>query len=720
MKDYREQPAHGNLRCVVLDVNKIYNEFSGGLPDVGAIRDFLKYASTNWILPPRFVLFLGQGSYNYKANPRTSFVPTWESDVSLDGVDSYASDDFFAMFNPPSAAPSLASGRINARTSAEADAFVTKLQRYEENSVRDSWKMRMLFVGDDGWTSEGDDGTLHSEQAEVLATNFTPDEFEKRKIYIAEYPTVWTAQGRRKPGAYQSIIDQVNDGVLITNYTGHGNPVLWAHENIFNVQTSLPQLANPSKLSVFFLATCNFSQFDDPTRYSGSELLVNKPDGGAIGVVSASRKVYSYENAYLHQQIFRNMFRRDQFGRLVVERPATAIFLFKSTGSNVVNDQKYFFMGDPTMLLQYPRGFASIDTINHEPVDTVEGSPRQTPIQLKALAKVTMKGTVRGLNNQTDSTARGKILLTVNDASRSITIVNFSPGVNWQYLGSGGTIYRGQNTVAGGKFTATFIVPKDILYADSTSKGRLVAYYVDSLQSVEGASFTNKVRIGGTESAAPDSTAPTLTLYLDSPSFRSGDVVREKPTLIVDLADSNGINTSVSGIGHRIEAWLNGSSQSKDITDHYSSLPDDYQRGQVRYALEGLPLGRNSIRVRAWDTHNNAASSETFFDVSSTDQLKISDVFNYPNPFANGTSFTFRQNLLAPLNVTVKIYTLAGRLIQTLDVTSPGEPFVRIPWDGRDRDGDILANGVYLYKVIVRTADGRFGSEVLGKLSVLK
>jgi hypothetical protein len=45
---------------------------------------------------------------------------------------------------------------------------------------------------------------------------------------------------------------------------------------------------------------------------------------------------------------------------------------------------------------------------------------------------------------------------------------------------------------------------------------------------------------------------------------------------------------------------------------------------------------------------------------------------------------------------------------------------VRVPWNGRDRDGDILANGVYLYKVIVRTTDGRFGSEVLGKLSVLK
>jgi hypothetical protein len=45
---------------------------------------------------------------------------------------------------------------------------------------------------------------------------------------------------------------------------------------------------------------------------------------------------------------------------------------------------------------------------------------------------------------------------------------------------------------------------------------------------------------------------------------------------------------------------------------------------------------------------------------------------------------------------------------------------VRVPWDGRDREGDVLANGVYLYRLVAQTVDGRFTSEVLGKLSVLK
>jgi len=722
LKGYREQPAHGNLRTVVVDVEQIYNEFGGGIPDITAIRDFLKYAYENWQPAPLYVLFFGAASYDYKSilGFRSSFVPTWQSPESLNDVWSYATDDYFVQFTGGGNV-SMVSGRISCRDASEANIAVEKLIRYEDNSARDGWNVRMLFVGDDGWTSEvGDaEGWIHSEQAEGLAEGFTPDEFERRKIYIAEYPTVNTAQGRRKPGAYQAIIDQINQGMLVVNYAGHGNQSLWAHERIFEVLTSIPQLTNTNKLSLFFLATCNFSQFDNPNERSGGELLNNKPDGGAIAVVSASRKVYQPNNAELHRQVFRRLFGRDQFGRAYAIRPAEAIYLYKATVLNDVNNQKFFYLGDPSMRLQYPVGFASIDSINHQLLGGTDGVASSQPATLQALSRVTVNGRILNQNNQTDTAFSGRVLLTVNDASRRITIVNFAPGINWPYLAPGGTIYRGENSAVNGRFTATFVVPKDISYSDSTSRGRIEAYY--STSAGDGIGFTSNVRVGGTDSTAGNDTqGPTIALHLDSRSFRPGDMVSPEPTLYVDLRDPNGINTSVSGIGHRIEAWLNNSSQSKDVTEFYSSTLDNYQEGTVQYQMKDLPQGRNTIRVRAWDTFNNASSAETYFEVTSSDQLKVSDVMNYPNPFAGGTSFTFRQNQLAPLSVSIKVYTLAGRRIQSLESDSPGEPFVQIPWDGRDRDGDLLANGVYLYKVIVRTTDGRFSSEALGKLSVLR
>lgn len=717
---YREQPGSGNLRTLVADVNQIYNEFGGGIPDITAIRDFLKYAYDNWTPRPRYVLMLGQGSYDYKGivSSRSSRVPTWQSDESRDDVGSWATDDYFARFGSSNAL-SLVLGRISARTSAQAVHAVEKIKRYEENSSRDTWKTRMLYIGDDSWTPDGEDGTIHSEAAEQLAQYFTPEEFDKKKIYIAEYQTVQSSAGRRKPGAYQDVIDQVNRGVLTVNWTGHGNPTVWAHEAIFSVPTSIPQLINANKLSVFFAATCNFSQFDDPSRETGSEILINKPDGGAIGVVSATRKVFAGSNNYLHQSIFLNLFRRTPTGRFADLRVATALYLFKATGGNDVNDQKFFFMGDPTMELQYPKAFATIDSINQEAVDTLNGLPRLNPIRLKSLAKVIVKGTIRAADNRPDSTFTGRASLVVNDVSRTILIPEFAPNTRWDYVAPGSTIYRGQSSVLNGKFRAEFLVPKDISYGDSLARGRLVGYFYNDI--IDGAGFTTKISLGGADTnATNDVEGPGIRLYLDSRAFRDGDLVSEQPMLFVDLADSSGINTSTSGVGHRLEAWINNAAQSKDFTEFYASKLDSYQEGTAQYQLKDLSKGRNSVRVKAWDTYNNASTAETFFEVTSSNQLTISAVMNYPNPFARETAFTFRQNQLVPLNVKVKVYTISGRLIQSLEAFSAGEPFILIPWDGRDRDGDELANGVYLYKVIVRTADGRFNSEALGKLAVVR
>ncbi len=614
-------------------------------------------------------------------------------------------------------------GRIPARVAAEADAVVDKIERYETQSVRDGWKMRVTFVADDAWTSEGGDvgdGTIHSDAAESLSSpSYTPDEMEKKKIYIAEYPTVFDALGRRKPGAYQAIIDQINQGTLMVNYTGHGNPQQWAHENIFNSLTSIPQLVNANRLSLFFLATCNFSQYDDPSQVSGGELLVNKPDGGGIAVISACRKVYASSNAQLNYGTYQAMFTRDVYNRVVVERPATALFQYKQ-GGNQENDQKYFFLGDPTMRLQYPSGYASIDSINAVSVDSAGNTLRTAPIAIQSLSTVAVVGSVRDASDNIDPSFNGQMMLIVNDASRVQTIVNFYPGVNWSYTATGSTIFRGDNTVANGRFHATFVVPKDIFFGDSTGRGRVVAYCTTGSLDAEG--YTGNVAFRGTDSTTThDNSGPAMTIYLNNRTFKEGDLVGPNPELIIDLADSNGINTSASGIGHRIEAWLNNSAQSIDLTDAYTSKVDNYRQGTIQYQLSSLPVGKNSLKIRAWDSFNNSNTVETEFQVASDQNLVITDVMNYPNPFSSGTTyFTFHQNQMIPLNVLIKVYTVAGRMIKAIESTTGGESFVKIAWDGRDADGDGIANGVYLYKVVASTVDGRYTSEALGKLAVVK
>ncbi|MDZ7623238.1 MAG: T9SS type A sorting domain-containing protein [Ignavibacteriaceae bacterium] len=92
----------------------------------------------------------------------------------------------------------------------------------------------------------------------------------------------------------------------------------------------------------------------------------------------------------------------------------------------------------------------------------------------------------------------------------------------------------------------------------------------------------------------------------------------------------------------------------------------------------------------------------------SYNENDITDMYNYPNPFARTTHFTFilkGQN--KPDELDIKIYTIAGRLIRDIKL-SPTDlitNFNKIYWDGRDEDGDEVGNGVYLYKVIAKFPD---------------
>jgi flagellar hook assembly protein FlgD len=124
--------------------------------------------------------------------------------------------------------------------------------------------------------------------------------------------------------------------------------------------------------------------------------------------------------------------------------------------------------------------------------------------------------------------------------------------------------------------------------------------------------------------------------------------------------------------------------------------------------------------VKAWDIYNNSSSAEAFFETRAASQLSLYNVYNVPNPFARSTTFTFQRTSDDPIDIEIKVYTVTGRLIQTLESSSIVDRFVQIPWDGRDRDGSELANGVYLYRVIAKSVDRTSTSEVIGKLAVLR
>jgi flagellar hook assembly protein FlgD len=117
-----------------------------------------------------------------------------------------------------------------------------------------------------------------------------------------------------------------------------------------------------------------------------------------------------------------------------------------------------------------------------------------------------------------------------------------------------------------------------------------------------------------------------------------------------------------------------------------------------------LSDGEHFIKIAGQNLIGNIKqldSYEKYFEVS--ENMKLLNAYNYPNPFKDNTNFTFRLTQI-PEEVNIKIFTVAGRLIKEIKIAESAlhYDFNAIPWDGRDQDGDVLANGLYFYKVIAK------------------
>jgi len=712
LKQHREKEGENAISTRVVTLPEIYNEFSGGVIDPAAIRNFLSYALTSWEIKPRYVLLLGDGHFDYRnyTTSETIIVPVWESENSVNLISCYVTDDFYAQTIGDDALVDLSIGRLPVQTVQQAEAVVGKIISYEQSPDFDPWKNRVTFVADDGFTPRMDEGSVHTAQSEDISRAM-PQEIEQRKIYIVSYPTENTAQGRRKPSANSDIIEQINRGSVIFNYTGHGSEAVWAHEQVFVSDVTVPQLNNSDRLTFVTAATCTFGLYDRPELQSGTERLILKPDGGAIGGLSSPRLVYSGQNSVFNQTFFSNMIvkGRESDGRM--KRIGDAIYSTKQQWHSDAGYEKFHLFSDPALRLAFPRHKCSIDSfiVNGEAqsVDTV---------QLRALSQVTIKASVRKPDQSIWDDFNGVALVALYDAERRITVPLDGWG-GFYYKVLGGLLYRGEASVRDGRFAVSMMVPKDISYENSN--GRLDVYFDNG--SRDGAGFSTAFRVGGSETAGTEDTwGPYITLYMDSRSFAPGDGVNENPMLIADLFDESGINTTGLGIGHNIEAWLDDEPVSVVLNDYYRGERDSWQRGAVEYQYRALAEGRHSLRLRAWDIHNNPGSAETWFNVQGGGTLTVGSVYAYPNPTSEGSTFSFTHNQQDAVDVEVRIYTAAGRMIRTLEIKQARDRFVRVEWDGLDADGARPANGTYFFKLTCLSEGGKRGTETVGTVSVLR
>ena len=704
--------AKEGITWAVVTDQQVYNEFSSGTPDATAYRWLMKMlydrADGNGIAKPRWLLLMGHGTFdNRKLLPNSgkSLLLTYEAKNSVNEVNAYATDDYFGFLDDnegesdTSGSMDIGVGRLPFDNLTEAQTTVDKLIRYINNEQPGKWKTQLVFLADDG------EGGTHTETSEVSAERVrlkNPD-FIINKIFLDAYPQEVNASGESYPLAKNRVENLLKSGVLFFDYSGHGGYNAITNESILNLK-EIESMRN-TNLGFWLFATCNFAQFDSGRRCAAEAAVLN-PNGGAVGILAATRTVYATQNTNLNRSVCDTLFGHSNPYHYEMTL-GEAIAIGKNNLGSDMNKLPYVLLGDPAIRLNYPTDYqvqttTTIDTLNALSVQHVEGQIIDEDELL-----------VEDFNGKVDITIYDKIQTIPTRDNDNVggdaKVVSYKDYTN--------TLFAGSTEVKDGRFEYTFMVPKDIRY--NYGNGRIIYYArtADSLETAEAVGHFEQFVIGGTGSIlAADTTGPEMKIYLNTPAFRDGDKTYETPRFFADLYDEHGINTAGAGIGHDLMLIIDDDTKMiYTLNEYFTAENNSYQAGQVSYLMEKLPNGPHSLTFRAWDLLNNSTTQTLNFIVEAGLDPSIYSVTTYPNPVHTEGTLNVVVNYDQPdelIQTEVNLYNTNGQLIWRHTQDNPDQVSLNIAQIG-------LQAGIYIYNVRIKSATSGYSASS-GKIIVTK
>jgi hypothetical protein len=483
---------------------EVYNEFSGGIPDIVAIRNFVRMKHSiqkGSSRPLMYLLLFGDGSFENRtpapANP--NYIPTYQSENSTVFVSSFTSDDFYGLLEDGEGEETgtlyVGIGSLPVSDTIQAGTIVSKITNYASPSNYGDWKNSICLVADD------EDGNTHLTDAEGLSSILSENApwINTSKIYFDAFRQVTSPVGQSYPEVNQAINEAINKGVLIFNYTGHGNEMSLAHERVLTSE-SINKWKNGSKLPLFITATCEFSRFDNidintvtgeiSNISSGGEKILLSSYGGGIAVMSTTRLADSAPNYTLNKNIMALAFYRDGEGNAL--RLGDIIRLAKNNSGNSTSKRNFHLLGDPATRLAYPwHGKIVTDSLYNSRVN-------KTTDTLRALSLITVSGHVEDQRGNMMDNFSGMVSARVYGKESILNTLANDGGEKVEFRQQKDLLFSGQTSANDGRFSFSFMVPRDIDY--DYGKGKISYYAWDKNLDMTG--YFDQITIGSFDTSA--------------------------------------------------------------------------------------------------------------------------------------------------------------------------------------------------------------------------
>lgn len=699
---------YDNLEVLTVTQDQVFHEFSSGKKDPMAIRAMMRMFAQrgqNGGRKPRYLLLFGKGTYDNR-NLQGRDIPTvvtYQSyDITTESEASCSDDIFGFLDNTENGIPmkglDLGIGRLPAKSATEADHLVNKIEGYltrrdlQQDNVRGDWRNSVALLADDADPSCPGDKDF-AESSEYLANRILEEHphLNIDKIYADAYTQQSGTIGSYYPDVNNTLKQRLDYGCLLLNYIGHGSDLYIGTERYMEL-SDISYYANTDRLPFFVTSTCSFGKYDRMDGVCGSEAFVLAP-GAGVATVSAARPI-------AHMRSFN-----------------TTLCMSALTDTNTIGDavrlaknafpmaqnRSITLMGDPALRLTFPKHRVVVTAINGTPVQAGRTDSAQV------LSRVTVEGEIRSTDGTLQSDFTGLVFPVVYDRKTQCrTLANDNEGTEVDFTQQKSILYKGRDSVVNGRFTYSFIVPRDVAYLYDYGK---LSHYAKSVDGEDATGAYTDIMFGGfDENADLSETRPDIRLFMGDTNFVNGGTTDESPTLYAELSDKVGINAVGSGLGHDITAVLDGNDNNVVVlNDYYETDIHDYLRGHIRYPLTNLAPGRHTLTLKAWNIYNYSNSATVSFVVRSADTVAIGQFRCHPNPASGRAILLVEHN--SPSAVTsaqIDIYDMRGQRVRTLRPAVSPDAYTAGPveWDLRTDAGSPVSSNVYLARATLTTADG--------------
>lgn len=684
------------FNVLVARPQEVYDEYSAGKQDPLAYRELLRsYYKRYDGLYPHYLLLLGKGTYDPRnlLGNNSNLIVTCEAYQSFsDNGNAYCSDDMMGYLEDGESGQQIESmdvaiGRLPVKTEAEATHVIDKIERYItrqdllQNDPRGDWRNNVVLLADDADPGSIYD-TMFAHDAEKLATRIKTrySQYNIARVFADAFTQQSGSSGSYYPDVNNTLKQHIDYGCLLIDYIGHGSTQYIGTER-YITPNDISEYTNRDRLTFFVTSTCSFGRCDLTDDICGAERFL-LAEGGGVGLVTATRPIVHHEA--FNTQLCMNLL-----------NPANSVGdAWRATKNTYAVSHSVVLLGDPALRLSIPEHRVEVTRINHQPVDTLLGDTATV------LSEVVVEGRLVDVNGFEDDHFNGPLYITVYDREKeSRTQSNDNDDTGVRFMQQKNVLFRGRDSVRNGQFQYRFVVPMDVAYDYAPCK--LSHFAHDAATDATGA-YTHLFLGGFDTSGVTRNCRPSIRLYLNDTTFRSGGSCDEHPTLLAWLEDSVGINAVGSGLGHDITAMLDNNGNSLiTLNDFYTADIADSRCGVVTYQLTDLTEGWHTLTLKAWNIFNQSETASLRFYVQTSGNPDVINFTASPNPGSTHTVIRVEHNCPSQLeSATVELFDIRGRIVRAWQPSIDNSYVVGpIEWDFRDTSGNVVPNGIYVARL---------------------